>query len=106
MLVSLFAQVPLLTIGISTVSFLAFSKARAGEPDAISWTRETHSSAFAQFWGVWAMSGRIRERRQIRREKDGRGERIRTSDLLNPIQVRYQTALRPDRRTVASLSRA
>jgi hypothetical protein len=28
---------------------------------------------------------------------DGRGERIRTSDLLNPIQVRYQTALRPDR---------
>ncbi len=27
---------------------------------------------------------------------NGRGERIRTSDLLNPIQVRYQTALRPD----------
>jgi hypothetical protein len=26
----------------------------------------------------------------------GRGERIRTFDLLNPIQVRYQTALRPD----------
>ena len=25
----------------------------------------------------------------------GRGERIRTSDHLNPIQVRYQTALRP-----------
>ena len=27
----------------------------------------------------------------------GRGERIRTFDLLNPIQVRYQAALRPDR---------
>src|SRR5688500_4579159 len=27
----------------------------------------------------------------------GRGERIRTFDLLNPIQVRYQTALRHDR---------
>ncbi len=25
----------------------------------------------------------------------GRGERIRTSDLLNPIQTRYQAALRP-----------
>ena len=29
---------------------------------------------------------------------DGRGERIRTSDPHNPIVVRYQTALRPDRR--------
>ncbi len=29
-------------------------------------------------------------------EKNGRGERIRTSDHLHPIQVRYQTALRPD----------
>ncbi len=27
----------------------------------------------------------------------GRGDWIRTSDLLNPIQVRYQAALRPDR---------
>ena len=26
----------------------------------------------------------------------GRGDWIRTSDLLNPIQVRYRTALRPD----------
>ncbi len=25
----------------------------------------------------------------------GRGEKIRTSDHLNPIQVRYQAALRP-----------
>jgi hypothetical protein len=34
----------------------------------------------------------------LRRENDaGRGDWIRTSDLLNPIQVRYQTALRPDR---------
>ena len=27
----------------------------------------------------------------------GRGERIRTSDPLHPMQVRYQAALRPDR---------
>ena len=33
---------------------------------------------------------------------DGRGERIRTFDLLNPIQVRYQTALRPDRQSLAA----
>ena len=30
-------------------------------------------------------------------EDVGRGDWIRTSDLLNPIQVRYQAALRPDR---------
>ena len=29
-------------------------------------------------------------------EKNGRGERIRTSDPLVPNQVRYQTALRPE----------
>ena len=34
---------------------------------------------------------------EARRAELGRGERIRTFDLLNPIQVRYQTALRPDR---------
>ena len=28
--------------------------------------------------------------------KNGRDERIRTSDPLDPIQVRYQTALHPD----------
>ena len=28
--------------------------------------------------------------------KNGRGERIRTSDPLLPKQVRYQAALRPD----------
>ena len=27
----------------------------------------------------------------------GRGEMIRTSDPLHPMQVRYQAALRPDR---------
>ena len=26
----------------------------------------------------------------------GRGEKIRTSDPLHPMQVRYQAALRPD----------
>ena len=35
----------------------------------------------------------------FRARVSGRGERIRTFDLLNPIQVRYQTALRPDRAT-------
>jgi len=28
----------------------------------------------------------------------GRGEKIRTSDPLHPMQVRYQAALRPERR--------
>ncbi|EAS50101.1 hypothetical protein SI859A1_01458 [Aurantimonas manganoxydans SI85-9A1] len=32
----------------------------------------------------------------VRWEKAGRSERIRTSDPLNPIQVRYQAALRSD----------
>ena len=27
---------------------------------------------------------------------NGRGERIRTSDHLHPMQVRYQAALRPE----------
>jgi hypothetical protein len=35
----------------------------------------------------------------------GRGERIRTFDLLNPIQVRYQTALRPDRLVLRTSTR-
>jgi hypothetical protein len=30
----------------------------------------------------------------------GRGERIRTSDPLHPMQVRYQAALRPDKRAI------
>ena len=33
----------------------------------------------------------------VRGQGVGRGAAIRTRDLLNPIQVRYQTALRPDR---------
>ena len=33
--------------------------------------------------------------RRFRFYRFGRGDWIRTSDLLNPIQVRYQTALRP-----------
>ncbi len=28
----------------------------------------------------------------------GRGERIRTSDLFNPIEARYRAALRPETR--------
>jgi hypothetical protein len=40
----------------------------------------------------------LRRRREgpFRAQIDGRGDWIRTSDLLNPIQVRYQAALRPD----------
>ena len=30
----------------------------------------------------------------------GRGEKIRTSDPLHPMQVRYQAALRPDRTVI------
>jgi hypothetical protein len=33
---------------------------------------------------------------QKSQKKNGRGERIRTSDPLVPNQVRYQTALRPE----------
>ena len=33
-----------------------------------------------------------------RKVKGGRGDWIRTSDPLRPRQVRYQAALRPDRR--------
>src|SRR6266850_2860147 len=36
----------------------------------------------------------------------GRGERIRTSDPLHPMQVRYQAALRPDRAANYSLKLA
>ncbi len=35
----------------------------------------------------------------------GRGGAIRTLDLLNPIQVRYQAALRPDPRAHLHVSR-
>ena len=34
--------------------------------------------------------------------KVGRGERIRTSDPLHPMQVRYQTAPRPDCSVIAT----
>jgi hypothetical protein len=36
------------------------------------------------------------ERRRIDVRYFGRGAAIRTRDLLNPIQVRYQAALRPE----------
>jgi hypothetical protein len=36
----------------------------------------------------------------------GRGGRIRTGDLLNPIQVRYRTALRPDEAMLARVPTA
>jgi hypothetical protein len=36
-------------------------------------------------------------RNLARSNKNGRGEKIRTSDPHNPIVVRYQAALRPDR---------
>ena len=40
---------------------------------------------------------RIDQEGPFRGQIGGRGDWIRTSDLLNPIQVRYQAALRPDR---------
>ena len=33
---------------------------------------------------------------------NGRGERIRTSDHLHPMQVRYQAALRPEQEIIAN----
>ena len=41
---------------------------------------------------------------QRSREKNGRGERIRTFDPLVPNQMRYQAALRPDNAIVIALS--
>ena len=35
-------------------------------------------------------------------ESNGRGEKIRTSDPLHPMQVRYQAALRPDELRIIS----
>ena len=40
-----------------------------------------------------ALAGGVRKKSI---DANGRGERIRTSDPLNPIEVRYQAALRPD----------
>jgi hypothetical protein len=50
-------------------------------------------------WG--GMGGRGEKLRRCRRFSmqrgfENRGGRIRTDDHLNPIQVRYQAALRPD----------
>ncbi len=36
----------------------------------------------------------------------GRGEKIRTSDPLHPMQVRYQAALRPDEPRIIAGSRS
>ena len=33
----------------------------------------------------------------------GRGEKIRTSDPLHPMQVRYQAALRPEQTSIISV---
>jgi hypothetical protein len=55
--------------------------------------------------GYRASERPLRHRREglFRAQNHGRGDWIRTSDLLNPIQVRYQAALRPDRRRSHSL---
>ena len=44
-----------------------------------------------------ALDGNDLSSHDIVRLRNGRGERIRTSDPHNPIVVRYQAALRPDR---------
>ncbi len=40
------------------------------------------------------------------KRENGRGERIRTSDLTIPNRARYQAALRPEFSTFASMNRA
>ena len=45
------------------------------------------------------------ERSHNKNYKFGRGERIRTSDPLHPMQVRYQAAPRPDRSSIADFVR-
>ncbi len=57
----------------------------------------THSRVLVAF----SCSGKIMKLNGIA----GRDERIRTSDPLNPIQVRYQAALRPDALIVHHLRR-
>ena len=43
---------------------------------------------------------RVASRVESRSIEFGRGEKIRTSDPLHPMQVRYQAALRPDRTVI------
>ena len=48
---------------------------------------------------LWHTSLAVQRKMRLREGpnwKNGRGERIRTSDPLVPNQVRYQTALRPE----------
>jgi hypothetical protein len=47
----------------------------------------------------WLRGYEYRTWRQKREVEIGRGEKIRTSDPLHPMQVRYQAAPRPDRGT-------
>ena len=52
-------------------------------------------------WGATARSAATKESRPVLERANlvdlyGRGEKIRTSDPLHPMQVRYQAALRPD----------
>lgn len=56
---------------------------------ATGWNR-TGGSACRQRERRLAVGGRSL------RDPDGRGERIRTSDPLHPMQVRYQAAPRPE----------
>ncbi len=51
-------------------------------------------------WVIWPSDEWIDcSRCGLREEELGRDGEIRTPDPLNPIQVRYQTAPRPDRET-------
>ncbi len=55
------------------------------------------------WYGGRSVSLGVNTRGQVRAQDFGRGAAIRTRDLLNPIQVRYQAAPRPDR--AASLTK-
>ena len=56
------------------------------------------------FWGSSSSPSILKKEKPLNQKakrlfflKNGRGEKIRTSDPHNPIVVRYQAALRPDR---------
>jgi hypothetical protein len=57
-----------------------------------------HAADFTTTLRVFAQfsAQEYRELLQLVKGKFGRGEKIRTSDPLHPMQVRYQAALRPD----------
>ena len=67
--------------------------------------RLAHSRNVARTSCFWEIMDRSTRSRANGDDADGRGERIRTSDILLPKQARYRTALHPDRSIMPSRQR-